>query len=485
MIDLLAPAEGVPDLVTDRGALEALAEAMAAGTGPVALDAERASGFRYSARAYLVQLRREGAGSALVDPIAVDGDLSVLGEALRGVEWVLHAASQDLPCLAEVGMHPDSLFDTELAGRLAGYPRVGLGPLAERLLGVRLRKGYGAADWSTRPFPPDWLVYAALDVELLVPMRDLLAADLERQGKAEWARQEFEAVRLAGPPPKRAEPWRRTSGLHKVRRPRQLAVVRSLWESRDELASSRDVAPGRLLPDTAIVDVAVREPADREAMVALPVFRGRAQRRLAERWWRAIRTGATLPADELPESSPAGDGPPPVNRWADKDPDAAARLTAARAHLAALSEQWDTPVENLLQPDLVRRLCWTPPEDLDAGTVDAVLAAGGARPWQRELTVAGLLEALHAAAPPVAERLPRAEARPDPDAGTTADDEAGAAPGGRSRRRRRRGPGQGPGPGPAQAPADPQAPADAQAPAPSRPPTQVGTVAPLFSDPDG
>jgi ribonuclease D len=482
VVDLLAPADGVPDLVTDRGALDALAEAMAAGTGPVALDAERASGFRYSARAYLVQLRREGAGSALVDPIAVDGDLTVLGEALRGVEWVLHAASQDLPCLAEVGMHPDSLFDTELAGRLAGYPRVGLGPLAERLLGVRLRKGYGAADWSTRPFPPDWLVYAALDVELLVPMRDLLAADLERQGKADWAHQEFEAVRLAGPPPKRAEPWRRTSGLHKVRRPRQLAVVRSLWESRDELASSRDVAPGRLLPDTAIVDVAVREPADKEGLVALPVFRGRAQRRLAERWWRAIRAGATLPADELPESSPAGDGPPPVNRWADKDPDAAARLTAARAHLAALSEQWDTPVENLLQPDLVRRLCWTPPEHLDTDSVDAVLAAGGARPWQRELTLTGLLDALHAAAPPAAERLPRPAGRADPDdadehAGRASD--TGAPPGGRSRRRRRRAPGQGPDQAVAQAPA--QAPAQP----PSRPPTQVGTVAPVFSDPDG
>ncbi len=448
----------MPELVTDRAGLTALAEAMAAGSGPVALDAERASGFRYSARAYLVQLRREGAGSALVDPVALDGDLAVLGEALRGVEWVLHAASQDLPCLAEVGMRPDALFDTELAGRLAGYARVGLGPLAERLLGVRLRKGYGAADWSTRPLPADWLVYAALDVELLVPMRDLLAADLESQGKSRWAAEEFEAVRLAGPPPRRAEPWRRTSGLHKVRRPRQLAVVRSLWESRDQLAASRDVAPGRLLPDAAIVDAAVREPADPDELVALPVYRGRAQRRLADRWWRAIRAGATLPAAELPETSPAGEGPPPVNRWADKDPDAAARLTAARAHLAALAEQWDTPVENLLQPDLVRRLCWTPPERLDAGSVDAVLAAGGARPWQRELAVPGLLEALHATGPPASEGSRRAE-RPDESADAGTEGVRGSrSSSGRSRRRRRGGrePAQG----------------------------QVGTVTPVFSDPD-
>ncbi|WP_352231161.1 ribonuclease D [Actinomycetospora sp. NBRC 106378] len=451
VLELLAPADGVPEIITDRDRLSALADDLAAGSGPVAVDAERASGFRYSARAYLVQLRREGAGSALVDPIALDGDLTVLGDALRGVEWVLHAASQDLPCLAEVGMRPDALFDTELAGRLAGYPRVGLGPLAERLLGVRLRKGYGAADWSTRPLPADWLVYAALDVELLVAMRDLLAADLERQGKAEWARQEFEAVRLAGPPQRRAEPWRRTSGMHKVRRPRQLAVVRALWESRDELAESRDVAPGRLLPDAAIVDAALREPADKAALTEMPVFKGSRQRRLADRWWRAVRTGRGLPAEELPDPSPAGDGPPPVNRWADKDPDAAARLTAARAHLGALAEQWDTPVENLLQPDLVRRLCWTPPEPADAESVDAFLTAGGARPWQRELALPGLVAALEQTAPP-------GTATPAVGNGST-EDEPGTAR--RSPRRRRR-----------------------RSSSAGGTPAQVGTVTPVFSDPE-
>ena len=164
----------------------------------MAVDAERASGYRYSARAYLVQIRREGAGTLLIDPIACGGDLGEVDAALRGVEWVLHAASQDLACLAEVGMTPDSLFDTELGGRIAGYPRVGLGPLAERLVGLRLQKGHGAADWSQRPLPAEWLVYAALDVELLVEMRELLGAELDRQGKAQWAAEEFEAVRKIG-----------------------------------------------------------------------------------------------------------------------------------------------------------------------------------------------------------------------------------------------------------------------------------------------
>jgi ribonuclease D len=396
VVDLLEPAGGVPPLVEDAAALADAAEALASGSGPVAVDAERASGYRYSARAYLVQLRREGAGTVLVDPIACGGDLTSLDDALRGVEWVLHAASQDLACLAEVGMRPDRLFDTELAGRLVGYPRVGLGPLTEHLLGVRLQKGHGAADWSRRPLPADWLVYAALDVELLVDLREAVAADLERQGKTAWAEQEFEAVRLAPPPPPRAEPWRRTSGLHTVRRPAQLAVVRELYRSRDELAAARDLAPGRLLPDAAIVDAALREPARRDDLVAMPVFRGRAQRRLAERWWSAIQRARGLSRDDLPASAATPDGPPPAHRWGDKDPAAAARLAAARAALAGLSERTGTPVENLVTPDLVRRLCWAPPEDTSPDGVDRARRDLGARPWQAELTADLLAEALTA-----------------------------------------------------------------------------------------
>ena len=266
--------------MVDRTGLADVAQKLAAGTGPVAVDAERASGFRYSQRAYLVQLRRAGAGTALIDPIPLGSDLHELDPVLTGPEWVLHAASQDLPCLAEVGLAPASLFDTELAGRLAGYPRVGLGPLVEQLLGLSLEKGHGAADWSRRPLPDDWLVYAALDVEVLVELRDVLAALLAEQGKLEWARQEFEAVRTAGPPAPRAEPWRRTSGIHRIRKPRALAAVRALWEARDRLAAERDIAPGRVLPDAAIVDAAVVAPTSPAALAALPVFRGRSQRRL-------------------------------------------------------------------------------------------------------------------------------------------------------------------------------------------------------------
>ncbi|WP_188037367.1 ribonuclease D, partial [Actinotalea sp. JY-7885] len=229
---LREPADGVPDVVETPGALAEAAAALAAGTGPVAVDAERASGYRYGQRTYLVQLRRDGAGTVLIDPIALP-DLSSIGQALQGVEWVLHAASQDLPGLAEQQLRPDAVFDTELAARLLGMPRVGLAAVVADVLGLGLAKEHSAVDWSTRPLPRDWLLYAALDVEVLTDLRRELGARLEAAGKAEWARQEFEAVRTAPPAPPRVDPWRRTSGLQTVRDRRRLAVVRALWEARE------------------------------------------------------------------------------------------------------------------------------------------------------------------------------------------------------------------------------------------------------------
>lgn len=391
---LTQPAEGTPDVVETPRALREASDALAAGHGPIAVDTERASGYRYSQRAYLVQVRREGAGTVLLDPVAVDDRIDPFIEALTGPEWVLHAASQDLPCLAELGLRPTKLFDTELAGRLAGYERVALGTLVELLLGYHLEKGHGAADWSRRPLPQDWLDYAALDVELLIELRDVLEEELRSQGKLEWALEEFEALRTAPPAPPRAEPWRRTSGIHRVRSARGLAAVRALWEARDSMARQRDIAPGRVLPDSSIVQAATVMPEDEQALLELPVFRGRAQRRIVDVWSRALRTAAKLPKSELPDPSPPHDGPPPANRWSDRDPAAAARLAAVRAQLTAIAEEGRLPVENLLQPDLVRRTCWRPPEDLSPESVAESLRAGGAREWQIGLTVDALSQAL-------------------------------------------------------------------------------------------
>jgi ribonuclease D len=395
---LREPADGVPDVLTDGAALDDLVARLRSGNGPVGVDAERASGYRYSQRAYLVQLRRDGAGTALIDPIALP-DLSAVGAALADAEWILHAASQDLACLAEVGMVPGRLFDTELAGRLLGDERVALSTMTEKYLGVSLEKGHSAADWSTRPLPHDWLVYAALDVELLAALRDTLAAELDRQGKSEWARQEFEAVRLAPPPPPRADPWRRTSGIHRIRSRRQLAAVRSLWFARDDYAALRDIAPGRVLPDSAIIEAARAMPRRAGELAGLPVFGGPRQRRRLDRWFGAVQAARELPDLELPPvTGGSGDGMPAPSRWRERDPAAAERLAAARAVVADLAEQHTVLAQNLLASDIVRRLCWSPPAQLDDDAVAARLSELGARPWQVGLAAPLLAAALRTAA---------------------------------------------------------------------------------------
>lgn len=285
----------MPPVLDSAAAITDAARLLAAGTGPLAVDAERASGFRYSNRAYLIQLRRAGAGSFLIDPIPVDGDLTPLADAINDLEWVLHSADQDLPGLAELGLYPARLYDTELGGRLAGYERVGLAAMVEKLLGRELRKGHGAADWSTRPLPDEWLNYAALDVELLLELRDAVAQELEEQGKTDWAAQEFEHVRLAEPSAPKSDRWRRTSGIHTLRRTRQLGVVRELWTTRDRLARLRDVAPARILPDSAIVAAANSEPKSIAQLRALPVFGGPRQRRYSREWLGAVERARALP----------------------------------------------------------------------------------------------------------------------------------------------------------------------------------------------
>lgn len=402
---LVAPAEGTPDVEETPDRLQETIAALRAGSGPIAIDAERAHGFRYSQRAYLIQLRRTGAGTHLIDPIAFDDTalddkpaLAELGAAISDTEWIIHAASQDLPCLAEIGMTPQHLFDTELAARLLNYPRVALGTMLTELLGVRLLKEHSAADWSARPLPAEWLTYAALDVELLVELRNELADRLVAAGKDTWAAEEFAALAAGAgaPAERRPDPWRRTSGIHRVRTRRGLAYVAELWQIRDEIARDTDRAPSRILPDVAIAELAAAERPDRSTLHQIPGFQRRQARRYLPEWLAGLQYVATLRDAELPPMHIPSVGPPQARMWAAKDPVAAKRLTRVREVLGAVAQQYELPTENLLTPDHVRRLAWTPPTPLTEESVDAALAQLGARGWQRRLTVPGLTAALDA-----------------------------------------------------------------------------------------
>jgi ribonuclease D len=391
LVPLDMPAEGVPPVVDSERGLDETAAAIAAGEGPVALDAERASGYRYGQRAYLVQLRREGSGTWLVDPIAVP-DLTPVGRAIGNAEWILHAATQDLACLAEVGLRPRQLFDTELAGRLLGLPRVGLAAVVEHYLGLSLAKEHSAVDWSTRPLPEPWLRYAALDVEVLVELRNLMGVDLARQGKDGWAREEFEALLAFTGPPPRVDPWRRTSGMHRVRHRRTAAVVRELWEAREHIARDRDVSPGRVLPDAVLVEIAMLAPT---SPATLPNGH-RSVRRYQRQWLDAVRLAGSVPEADLPPMTLRSEGPPPVRAWAERDPVAAARLSMTREALTAFADERTVPVENVMSPDPLRRVIWSPPADRSVEGFAAALEALGARRWQTGIVAPLVAQAFEA-----------------------------------------------------------------------------------------
>jgi len=372
-----------PVVIDTRAEYLEAVELVAAGHGPVAVDAERASGFRYSQRAYLIQVHRRGAGTYLFDPPAIGG-FDELQLAIGDLEWVLHAASQDLPCLRELSLEPSTLFDTELGARLAGMPRVGLGAVVEDTLGLHLAKEHSAADWSTRPLPASWLTYAALDVELLLDVRDVIAERLDEAGKTELALQEFSAVLARDAPEPRAEPWRRLSGLHTVRGQRALAVARELWRARDAYAREVDTSPGRLLPDSSIIVAARASVSTKRELSALKTFSGRASRSQLDRWWAAIEAG--LATDDLPAFRSGEESIPPPRSWPDRNPEADRRLRAVKPRLQEIADDLDLPLENLLTPDYVRRITWSPPEAHDEQAICLALAELGARPWQIDAT---------------------------------------------------------------------------------------------------
>ncbi|CAB4329626.1 unannotated protein [freshwater metagenome] len=404
---LLAPSDGVPEIIADESAFEIAIAELASGTGPFAVDAERASGYKFSARAYLIQIKRQGGGLHLIDPIPFGPNHRLfleLNNLLQSDEVILHASTQDLPCLRELGINPKKLFDTELGGRIAGLPRVGLGPLLESLMEVSLAKEHSAADWSQRPLPQEWLNYAALDVELLIELREKVYGLLASANKWEWAREEFQAILDAPPPPPRIDPWRRTSGMHKIKKRNQLAVVRALWTVRNEIAQEADISQGRLLSDAAIVEIAsvahvktIKSKKDLERVLRPLGLRARWMENLAS-WISAISDALALSEDQWPQVRTDSDSLPPIKIWRERFPDKYAPLTHAKAQLLAKAEELAIPLENMITPEYIRRICWNAPK----GEVARALATLGARSWQIAIAAPILESALLETTPLVA-----------------------------------------------------------------------------------
>lgn len=289
----------------------------------LAIDTEGASFHRFVDRIYLLQLTTRDR-SAIIDPLPI-GAPAALGRLLEdpAVEVVFHDADYDLRLLhQDYGWHPTNIFDTRVAAQLLGLKSFGLAALLDRYFGVKLDKKHQRADWSMRPLTADMLDYAAQDTRWLLELRDRLGGELERAGRWNWAREEFE--RLEGTrwdPDDEGTVWMRIKGARDLTR-RELAVFRELAHWRDQAAREQDRATFRVASNETLLAVARAQPTTAEALKAVKgVPRGVAERR-GDTILAAVRRGLAVPDADLPRY-------PRATRW-DKDPDFDARVAALR-----------------------------------------------------------------------------------------------------------------------------------------------------------
>jgi ribonuclease D len=311
---------------------------------------------------------------------------------LNSSTWILHAATQDLPCLAELGLHPSELFDTELGSRLAGLPRVGLGAVVEHYLGLSLAKEHSAVDWSKRPLEASWLDYAALDIDVLHELAKALRDDLEQKDKLQYAVQEFTNLLSFKPKPDNPDKWRTTTGLHEVKNQIGLAVAREIWKSREQLAAKLDIAPGRLLPDSSISHVAKTLHRTKPELASDRSFVGRASRNYLDTWWEALERGRN--SRDLPALKLANTGIPNHRSWPTRWPNAHKRLICTRHNLTEVAKKLEIPLENLVSPETIRQISWIERDSAELDEIVRELSSFNARDWQIELIAAVMVESI-------------------------------------------------------------------------------------------
>lgn len=373
------PADGIPAVLNTPQDFQDAAAQLAAGTGPFAIDTERASSYRYDDRAFLVQIRRRGAGTFLLAPEGLRPELhAALAPVLNDAPWIIHAAPSDLPCLAWLGLYPGTLFDTELASRMAGFAHPNLGGMVEELLGVELEKGYGDSDWSKTPLPHQWLAYAALDVELLIELAEILRDILAEENKLDWAYEEFAAIvdkhaYITAPP---EQHWQDLRGIHTLKSPHQLGIAKALWTHRDNIARQRDIAPSRLLPNKVIVEVARQQPRNEQELARVKGF----PQRRARAGMAVVKKAGIA---KLPRKKKGGVPSRPLwsrDQWG--------VYQAIRADFAELAAELHMDPETLLKPATLRKAVWSVIGDETVhNTPQLVDVLDEARPWQIDIAV--------------------------------------------------------------------------------------------------
>jgi ribonuclease D len=337
----------------------------------LAVDTEAASFHRYLDRVYLLQISSRGE-TAVVDPLATGG-LGPIGELLAdpAIEIIFHDADYDLRLLhREYGFTAQNLFDTRIAAQLLNEPGIGLAALLEKYLGVKLDKRFQRADWSGRPLSPEMLSYAASDTHYLPQLRDILRDRLTERGRLGWAQEEFallEDIRPAAAD--QAEPgWLRLKGA-KALRGRELAILREIWEWRDETARRADKATFRILNNEPMLAMAKNPPTEVAALKTIPGVSSDQAERRGRDLLAAVKRGLELPEGDLPR----------LTRTPRRAPDLAyeARLERLKVARNLLALKYDLPSGVVCPNGTLEAIARVDPK-----TPEELAAVGELRRWQ-------------------------------------------------------------------------------------------------------
>lgn len=364
--ELIASDNQIPELISAIDGFEV-----------VGVDAERASGFKYGQDAYLVQLIVEQK-AYLLDPTGLStASLNELAIQLNSKEWILHSATQDLPCLSALGFYPRSLFDTEVAAKLLGFEKFGLASIVQEIEGIELKKEHSAADWSMRPLTNEMLEYAAQDVYFLLSLRNELWSRLEQAKRTEFAVEEFEHLLKFKPKDPGPNPWRRVSGIHALTKPSQLARLREMWLVRDAYAKENDIAPGRVVSDRSLSHAASKDYKSLAEMKSDKQFHGRLLPKLYNQLFEAYI--AALNTEMPPLREATGETIPHHKNWQKLKPEVDARYKKLKELLAQAHEETGIPVESFMSPAVIREALW---KEIQPESLEEFFRASGAREWQ-------------------------------------------------------------------------------------------------------
>jgi ribonuclease D len=373
-----------PSWVRTTPELETLVEHLRA-CPEIGVDTEGDSLHHYPERLALIQIGEPDGAAWLVDPLTI-ADLSPLAPLFAAGRplVVLHAGDNDLVHLKRRYRFTfGAIFDTSLAARFLGIKSLGLDVLIRDHLGIELPPSRQKDDWSSRPLSEAQEHYAAADVQHLMPLADRLRDELAQIGRLAWVEEECAAL-AADPPTERVvdpDAYLGLKGARELPLP-SLAILRELFEARDQIARAADRPPFKVLSDATLVALAQTVPGDLEALAAVPGCTPRVIGRWGAAILDAVARGRDVPEERFPvlTRTPRPPVPGAVRR----------RIETLRQWRTEAAPRFGLDPGVLLPNRLIRAIAEAGPSDLEA-----VARVEGLRRWRVDVLGPEIVLALH------------------------------------------------------------------------------------------